>query len=220
MDICFSHAIIFYCVRYLDTKEISGGGFLVSDIIRDLRRRIYQLGVPYIVFTLLLALFYGILQYISEGTFDVVYFYLLKIVTLQGIDSLWFIPCYFVAEAMMKLSLCVSKIVYTGFIVLIGVCLLFLLRDDMSFVWWIRLFIKFCICYTFVYIGYCISKYKIVESMKIKYAIMIFIIASYLTLYNGFSAIGSLSLNNPILYYYNAVCLTVSVFYFFLHIAD
>lgn len=210
------HMPLFFIVSgILIDKRYMGGVITSSDIIKDILRRLYQLGIPYMVFTLLLTLFYGILQYISGGDMHVIYSYLFKIVTLQGIDSLWFIPCYFVAEIIMKFTLCVSKLIYIGSVVLISICLLFFLDYDMPFVWWWRLLMKFCICYTFVYVGYYISRYKIVEHMKKQYAIIIFIVASCLALYNGFSAIGSLSLNNPMLYYFNAICLTISVFFFF-----
>lgn len=210
------HMPLFFIVSgILIDKKYTEGVITLSDIIKDIRRRLYQLGVPYIVFTLLLALFYGILLYLSGEDIHMIYSYLFKIVTFQGIDSLWFIPCYFVAETIMKFTLCISKLVYIGGVVLIGICLLFFLDYDMPFVWWGRLLMKFCICYTFVYVGYYISRYKIVEHMKKQYTVIIFIVASCLALYNGFSAIGSLSLNNPSLYYFNAICLTISVFFFF-----
>ena len=45
-------------------------------------------------------------------------------------------------------------------------------------------------------------------------AIIVLCVCSILALYNGFSGIGSLQLNNPVLFYLNAVGITWALFFF------
>lgn len=180
-----------------------------------MKRRFSQLVVPYCVFSLALVAFYGTLQYLSGDTIQVK-MNLFRIVTMQGIDSLWFLPCYFVAEMTMRVTLCkplLAHIMGGGMIVLL--CIYFSLTNENINGWLWRLALKFLISYVFVYIGYELTRMHILEKMHIVLSVFVLIVCSVLALYNGFSAIGSLQLNNPFLFFINAVGLTMAWFFLF-----
>lgn len=186
-----------------------------SSLKKDLKKRLFQLGIPYCVFSFLLAGYYGILQYLA-GEVNQMGTYLFKVVTMQGIDSLWFLPCYFVAEVVMKVTLFRPLIAHVvGIVTICALVLYFICVKETPDEWWCRFVLKVCVCYAFVYIGYELMKIRVVERLHFVVACMSLLICSGLALYNGFSAIGSLQLNNPVLFFINATGLTFMWFYFF-----
>lgn len=138
-----------------------------------MKRRIFQLGVPYCVFSLLLVVFYGILQYLS-GEESQIKMNLFRIVTMQGIDSLWFLPCYFVAEMTMRATLCKPLLVHVmGGGIIVFLCVYFLFTKDNINGWLWRLTLKLLISYVFVYIGYELTRMHVLEKMHINVGLCI-----------------------------------------------
>ena len=65
-------------------------------------RRWYTLGIPYLFFGGVLILFYTILD-LLDGQPISFFSRLLRVITFQGIDALWFIPVYCFSEIIMKI---------------------------------------------------------------------------------------------------------------------
>ena len=209
------HMPLFFIVSGVLVREKFRGTISFFEVKTSFKKRLFQLGIPYVVFSLVLTLFYGFLNYTTSGNWGV-FSYIFQIVTLQGVDSLWFIPCYFAAEFLMKLTcMCSSKLVNVigvGSILLIIV--LFSLSDAISSFWLLRLGIKFLICYSFIYIGYALSLLNLLKHLNTVISILVLGMCSIFALYNGFSEIGSIQLNNPILFYVNAIGITWTLFFF------
>lgn len=208
------HMPLFFIVSGILMREKHQSIVPFYEVEKSFKKRLFQLGVPYIVFSLLLTLFYGSLNYFSYGHWSISS-YILNIVTLQGVDSLWFIPCYFVAENVMKLT-CMRSSVFVNIIGVSSILLIiaFFLSEHISSFGMLRLGLKFVICYSFVYIGYVLCGLSLLRRFNGTIAIIVFCVCSILALYNGFSEIGSLRLNNPILYYMNAMGITWALFFF------
>ncbi len=207
------HMPLFFIVSgFLMKRKLSQKIFTLPDIWPFIKKRSFQLGLPYFVFSLLLAIFYSSLCVFAGTDCDFPH-YMFQILTLQGIDSLWFIPCFFVAELMMRLTLYTRSWIHIfGCVTITGICLYFLYMCDIPSEWGIRLCIKFLVCYSFVYIGYVLASYRLFQRFKKSWALFLLILCSLGALYNGFSAIGSLQLNNPFLFYINATCMTLAFF--------
>lgn len=209
------HMPLFFIVSGVLMREKYLGTISFLEVGNSFKKRLFQLGVPYVVFSLLLTLFFGSLNYFSSGHWNISKF-IFQFSTLQGVGPLWFIPSYFVAEFLMRLScICPPKLVNViGVSSIILVIVLFSLSDTISSFWLIRLGVRFLICYSFIYVGYALSLLNLLKHLKMAIAILLFGVCSIMALYNGFSEIASIRLNNPILFYVNAIGITWTLFFF------
>lgn len=179
------------------------------DIKNLLRKRAKNLLLPYIVFCLLLSVFYVFLSYLAGGRIQ--YNHFIDTFTFQGVDSMWFIPCYFWAELLMCLILMNDrKVVYVliGLACLFGIVAMSVVIPDMKYV---RYLAKIAISLSFVAIGYLIGKTNIVDKMPLVVAIILIIVCSILGLMGGFSAIGALEFPYYGLYLLLAACMSLSI---------
>lgn len=92
------HMPIFFIVSGLIMFEKYGKKDIsLIDIKCLIKKRAFQLGIPYVVWGLTLTLFYTVLGIISKSPIHF-WNYILKLLSLNGIDSLWFLPCYFLLK--------------------------------------------------------------------------------------------------------------------------
>ena len=174
-------------------------------IKNHVRKRAVQLGVPYLIFCTLLAAFYTCLNIAAKQSTHVME-YIKRILFLQGIDSLWFLPVYFLSELMMITFLCAKngeKLAFglSCFIIL----LLCVFPDNMPSVQVLRLLIKSLIGFVFICYGYEIEKRRLLERIPPVTALFLLICGAVLSHINGFSAVGSLEVGNGLLFFGNAV---------------
>lgn len=85
------HMPIFFIISGIILNRKFGGVTTLYDLVILLKKRIFQLGVPYFVWGLLLILFYTSLEIISHSPINAINSFW-KLVSLRGIDSLWFFP--------------------------------------------------------------------------------------------------------------------------------
>ena len=175
------------------------------------RRRVFQLGIPYVVFCLVLAAFYSALKLVSGQELRVA-FYLEKVVSLQGIDSLWFLPVYFIAEFIMLAFLCIGngRKLAVGASVAIIIVLSFF-ADSMPSQQLLRLLIKSLIGFTFVCLGYELSRLKLFDRIAVPLSITMLVCGAVLSHVNGFAAIGSLELGNGPLFFGDAALTSTAI---------
>lgn len=98
------HMPIFFIIGGIIHSMKDGQETRSGDIVKLIQKRAFQFGIPYCIFCCLLAVFYTALSLISGNSSVGILTYVFRIVTLQGIDSLWFIPCYFAAELFLSLA--------------------------------------------------------------------------------------------------------------------
>lgn len=170
---------IFFVVRGIILQKKYKATVTLSDVLQMFKKRFFQLGVPYLVFCIILTFFYYALSLASHTPFDWMY-YTVRIVTFKGIDSLWFIPCYFLTEVLMVLTLMIPGklgIVVRTLIALTGaVCIFFGLRFPLS------LEIE---CFLFVYCGYIVSKIDLIKKCPVILSMLLFASGIPLAVING-----------------------------------
>lgn len=167
-------------------------------------KRVRQIGVPYVVFCLLLALFYSGLNIVAKQPLQIDY-YLRRTLLLQGIDSLWFLPVYFLAEFLMIMFLRIRN----GRKIAIGasvavVIVLSLLSNSMPSLQLFRFLIKCMIGLIFVCYGYELARLKALDKISVSLAAIMIILGAVLSHINGFAAVGSLELGNGVLFFLSA----------------
>lgn len=180
-------------------------------------RKIRQLGIAYIVFCILLMIFYSMLN-IIKGEQTQFINYLVKIITLQGIDSLWFIPCFLEAELLLIFLL---KNKYKRKIMALCIILAIFFYVTLSStetidLWWIRLVEKAAVGFVFVYMGYWIEQNKIIEKISIFLCMGGLIIETIFSQLNGAVGIGGVKFNNRVLFLANAIvgCIVLLVIFY------
>lgn len=176
--------------------------------------------MPYFVFGILMIGFYQTLNILSgqELTFNEQFF---KPITFQGIDSMWFILCYFIAEFAFIFFLLNMADKYKKITIIGGVILVVIFNAvGMSQSWLLRIILKVFIGLIFICIGYEIEQYNLIGICKSIPRIVLFLIASLSSVGNGFIGIGALELKNVGLFYINAVILSICFLSIFQSIAQ
>lgn len=200
------HMPIFFIINgILFQKKFERRSPEMEDIKILFIKRARQLGVPYLFFCLLLTMFYCGLSVLSGKSFDIVG-YMFKIITLQGIDSLWFIPCFFFAELTLVIVLVSRRTKIAGEIgtlALVGYLIFF--SQKIPHFWLLRFLIKVMVGFVFSYIGYWIGKKKLVQKLPFYGAIFILVVGIIFSQINGLVGIGSLEFQNSIMFLFDAV---------------
>ena len=164
------------------------------DFKSHLIKRLKQIGVPYIVFCLVLIAFYFSLSLLSHSDYNILES-LFSVVTLKGIDSLWFLPVYFLSEMLFVFVFLKFNKIFRcciSFAIIIG---LFFAETVIPDIGILKLILKVLVSLVFVYSGYIIFKY-ILDKINTVFSLLLLLIGSILQYFNGFVAIGSLELNN------------------------
>ena len=131
-----------------DKDDISFSGYL--------RKRIRTIFVPYVIFGVALSLFYCALSALSNNEIDL-WYYLVRLLTFQGVESLWFLPVYFFAETLFvfifKKFNSISRIIIFSFFV-VSVCIFYNMFYIFEGSFILRFIIRILIAFIFVYIGF------------------------------------------------------------------
>lgn len=185
-------------------KEYSGEELRFSSTY--LIKRWKQLGIPYLVAGIVLIAFYELLSLISGGhSFGT---NLIKLITLQGVDSLWFLPVFFLSESLFLLSLLLKdrKYIICLDIAILVVLILFVPYSGSK--WPLALLDKSLMGYLFYSAGYLLSgivngknKFSIIALMSI-----LGLVSAY---FNGFSSFAEF--HYPLLFFYSGISLSLLI---------
>ena len=138
-----------------------GNDLVHVNIVAVLKRRLWQLAIPYFVFCFLLVFMYIVLSYLSGGgeyTGSIFKESMFKIFSLQGIDFLWFIPCYFIVELLFLAILKYAKYpVCINLIICLVVVLGTILFGQEEMQWYYMMLLKIGLGLFFIISGYYIS---------------------------------------------------------------
>uniref|UniRef100_UPI003563A7B1 acyltransferase family protein n=1 Tax=Bacteroides finegoldii TaxID=338188 RepID=UPI003563A7B1 len=173
-----------------------------------LKKRYNNIFKPYLFFGLLLFLFYNCINILSGGV--MVYSHLINLLTLQGIDSLWFLPVYFFSEFIFLLLNNKIKldIRINGLIVLV-IFLFFQLMGEEEIPSFLGQVERMLIGYVFIYVGYICAKFEIIDKVNIRWAIILLFCASLSACLNEFSSM--FTMNNPFLFFINAIGISIAI---------
>lgn len=214
----FHMPIFFVVCGCLTTMKYDGRQTGFRDFQSHLIKRLKQIGVPYIVFCLVLIAFYFSLSLLSHSDYNILES-LFSVVTLKGIDSLWFLPVYFLSEMLFVFVFLKFNKIFRcciSFAIIIG---LFFAETVIPDIGILKLILKVLVSLVFVYSGYIIFKY-ILDKINTVFSLLLLLIGSILQYFNGFVAIGSLELNNVFLFYINAILLSLAVMSLFKNIEN
>lgn len=183
-----------------------------------LKHRCSNLLVPYLFFCTLLTLFYGSMSYISGNGFSIAD-NLWKTFTFQGIDSLWFIPFYFFAEILCHIILIPKRntIALICMLLLGSICMAKPFESAPIFVNYLA---KIIVCAAFFISGYFIAKFNVIRKIGTIMSILILIIGSAITMWSGFSAIGSMQFPHGALYLISALLMSTGLMVLIQQMAD
>lgn len=190
-------------------------GIQSQEIKQFIVHRCKQLLIPYFVFGMILIAFFQILRTLGGEPLNIGE-QLFRLLTLQGIESMWFIPCYMIAEVLfvffyVKLPDVLRFIVSCCFIGVLG----YINSIGMPEFWVLRSGIKILISLIFIYVGFLSEKYKIISNIPIIITMVIMGMCSILGSVNGFVAIGALQLQNMGLFFLNAIGMSLAILSFF-----
>ena len=161
------HMPIFFIIcgilMYRKETRRESGDSVGNNIIRRLRTT----AVPYYVFGSMLAVFYTLLNIIGDEpiSFGTRMFDLL---TLQGIDSLWFLPVYILAEMIMELI--GNRGTYgkkLRFVLVLCSFLVVSFLSDYMVTWYLDILYKILLAICFIEIGLLCSRFSIIERTTI-----------------------------------------------------
>lgn len=176
-----------------------------------LKRRCHNLLLPYFVFCLALTLFYGAMSFLAGEGFAVEN-NLIRTFTFQGIDSLWFIPCYFWSELISTIILSLRReavlpILYL--VLLLGIIIMTIDHTDVNgFLYYVM---KVLVSLSFFITGILVVKHGLLQRINLWFAIFLLVASSVITMWSGFSAIGSLEFPRQSLYFFTAVLMSLSI---------
>ena len=180
-----------------------------------LKHRSYQLLVPYFFFgAVLIAFFQGL--HLLAGEPLTLQTQLFALFSLQGIESMWFLPVYMIAELLfitvfLKLPRTVRACLMMAGVVILGV----LSERGMPEFFVLQTLIRVLVGLIFIYIGYCVERYSILLRIPSVLALVGMALCCVGALKNGFVAIGSLQLQNVFLFFLVGGATSIFIFVLF-----
>lgn len=201
----FHMPLFFWCTGFLFAEKYK------SDIKHKLKylisRKIVSVLVPYVVFSLAIVMYSFLLEFLHSNTFNYELFVskIDLIVKLRGIDSLWFLPVFLIAEIVFLVVLAYMRE--------FGLCLVFAISLAVNVIFNNRLpvgiagaLIRSSTGFMFICLGYLyknlrdLSKNVNITISHFLIDAIFMILGAFLSLYNGFAAIGSYQFGNVFLY--------------------
>lgn len=166
----------------------------IPDIVDHLKKRFFQLGVPYFIWCIILLAFYAILSHIGSGnSFYSIYNNAIKILSFQGIDSLWFIPIYAFTEILIKFIF--ARISNYAIIIINAILIILLSLFSSTDIIFVKILLKIAYGVCYASIGYITYDIHINRTT----ALLLLFLTSLCILHNGFSAIGNLAFGRSII---------------------
>lgn len=156
-----------------------------------LKKRLYQLGLPYLIWSFMFVAYLWFMAWI--GGEDIQYVNKIKsILTLRGASTVWFLPCYAIAEIMMVLTCQYGKALSA--IPVVAFFILYYNGVDAP------VFTRACMGFSMVGVGYIFSRYVLRKQISGVWALPCIIVGSVLSVYQGRCDLNSLQFNNVALY--------------------
>lgn len=202
----FHMPIFFFICGYLVNLKYKDG--FKSGQFKDLlSKRWYNLFLPYFFFGLILIIFFSVIRLVS-GNPSIALSQLLDLVSMNGIESLWFLPVYFFSEVLLITILGVSKGKARFCIIFLIIGLLCVINQT-SLKWPFDVFYEVAEGAVFVFAGFIFASNEIETIIPIKYAIVLFIVASLATTLNQGASMNNM--NIVPLYFFNAIAISLSL---------
>ena len=202
---------IFFIVSGILQTNKRPEGLKRQEIASFILRRTKQLLIPYFVFGGILILFFQMLHLVG-GEPHTYKEQLFSLITLQGIESLWFLPCYWLAElTFLLVILRLPDYAKACFVILGMVILTLVLNFDLLKTGTGKFMLKILIGVIFMCIGSIAARLHLLEKMKLCHVLIGGIIGFLSAEYNGFVGISALRLQCVGLFFFNATILSFCI---------
>lgn len=180
-----------------------------------IKKKAKQLMYPYATFGGVFLLRYFIQVILGFGEFNTLFVFFIDLITLIGVGVLWFLPTIFIAEAIFKVIMNQNKYIRRIFFAIlftltgvISIMVRYKLKwniEKVSFDMYIIFISRVLVGTLFLAVGYYLNAF-IQSCKKLKLWITFFLIISVtFSMLNGSVDLNKFILNNPILYYINAI---------------
>ena len=200
------HMPLFFVVAGLLTAHRLQKGKDLSPL-DILQKRVLQLGIPYFVWSIADALFLSGMS-ILGGEMPKIQEYVWLILSLHGMGSLWFIPCYVIAECILAATVKYGK--WIALLPVAGFVFLYLGNTDLP------VLTRACMGYMMMLFGYYISIYKIYERVPLWSIFVLLLSGTLINHFDGRYDLSSLTFGHLWLYVLTWMLMTpalVSLFY-------
>lgn len=182
---------------------VSGVLWSVKDNVEDVslkavfKKRLFQLGVPYLIFCLIKILFYFLLAFAAHETCDWQDL-LTQTFLLRGIGALWFFPCFFISELLLLISVKTKHILaILGLLVFVAIYSCFSYEEMKAL--GINVFVRGLLGFLIAWVGFKIGKFRLFD-LNFFYGMLAIIIGSILGLLNNQVDMCTLQLHNVAFY--------------------
>ena len=173
-------------------------------------KRVYTAGIPYYIWGSILAIFYSILDIFSRSPISFGE-KMLRLISLQGIDSLWFLPVYILASIGIMI-LNEKATMGGGRLITILFALSYIVAAPfLSLNWYMEVISKICIGICFIEIGFVIAKFNIIEKLPLWGDVFLLIMGYILARINGEVEMSAGNIGNPFLYFLCASVTSVAI---------
>ena len=201
----FRIPIFFIICGYIVNLKYSDG-FKEGQFLDLLSKRWYNLLFPYFLFGIIYIIFLNALR-LAGGVPLNVFPLLKKLLSMEGIASLWFLPIYFFSEILLVFILGIFKNYYRYLVIALIVVVLSLI-DQTTLSWPLSIIYKVAAGSVFVFIGFVFASNRIEYKLSLTTAIILLIVFSSLTVLNRGASMNEMKIVP--LYFINAVFINLS----------
>ena len=199
---------IFFVICGILQADKNPEGIKLKEAFKFLLKRCKQLLIPYFIFGIGLIILYQIL-YLVGGSALTYKEQLVSLITLRGIGSMWFIPCYLISECIFVFFLCkLPDIIRLLFI--LGTIVMIVITNSNGMLGE-AFFGGYAIGIVFIYVGFCAERYQLVKKCSLPVAAILLMICNISAQLNGFVGIGALQLQNAGLFFMNGILESMAV---------
>lgn len=203
--LAFRIPIFFIICGYIVHLKYSDG-FKQGQFLNLLSKRWYNLFLPYFLFGIIWILFLNVLRFLGS---EPLRFHplIVNLISMEGVASLWFLPTYFFSEILLITILGLFRgVVRYGVIALI--ILILSLTDQSTMSYPFSLIYRVVAGSVFVFMGFIFASYKIEDKLSWKTALLLFLLFSYLTVFNKGASMNDMKIVP--LYLLNATIINLS----------
>lgn len=183
-------------------------------------KRWKSVGIPYFCFGIMLAVFYALLNIVANESLSLGY-NMWKLLTFQGIDSLWFLPVYAFADIIMK---AVERFEKEEKYIRLAIAILSIIILSTFHVENISryedLFCKTLLGICFIEIGFLISQFSLNKINSVIISSVLLALGFILAFFNGPVEMAAFNIGNPMIYFISATATSVAVLNIFRKLED
>ena len=201
------HMPIFFIICGYLTKLKYHNGIKPSQFVNLLTNRWYNLFVPYFLFGTILILFFNVLKSLSETPTNISKPFV-DLISMKGIESLWFLPIYFFSECLLMTIIGSFKEKIRLCIIITTVALLCMI-NQINLSWPCDLIYKVAEGTVFAFMGFIFATYETEKRITLISSVALLVVASCATLVNQGASMNDMRF--ALFYLINAIIISLCI---------